>query len=857
MSEEKKAVNTEVKQVSKPKKRMSWRRYRRRNRLFFKVCRQNPRPPKVLWGIEIFFSAILELLRFFLTFIKNIFILAVFIALIGGGFFLWKIYPTIQEYQEYAARIVNTVDKSDFSINEASTIYDSNGEVLAIVKEDAEQSYLEYDDIPQYAIDAFVAVEDRTFWSNSGIDVKGILRVLTNFVQSDGDTANGASTITQQLVRNTYLTAEMSQESGSKSEALKKILKGDFSQETFVQAGLDRKIKEILISIQINKQFTKREIMEFYVNNVCYANGIYGLSGAAKAYFGVDDVSKLSLSQIAYLCAIPNRPSYYDPYENPENALERRNKILDDMYDCGFITKAECLAAKAETITLTKAKQVFNNYETTFAVDSAIKYLMKLDGFEFEYVFKDDDSYTEYHEKYNEEYEEMRHKLYTGGYKVYTTLDSEVYANLQSILDEQLSFNDEVDEDTGIYALQGAITCIDNETGKVIAVVGGRSQESDSQTYSLNRAYQSYRQPGSSFKPIAVYTPALQSEYHYTANTTVYNIDVTKAKEKGVDVQSLTGTAMTLRQGVEQSKNGVAWQIFDKITPEYGMSFITNMHFSNICKDDYYDASALGGLTYGVTTVEMASAYSCLANHGEWREPTCLASIIDNDGQEIYTEYNSEQIYKKKAADDMVDILKGVLTSGTASGLSWSRSSDIDAFCKTGTTNNCKDGWLCGATPYYTISVWIGFDQPKTLNNLYGSTYPGRIWKECMLSVTEGLEEAEFERADYSDEENSEVISAESGYYSYLEGRDDSELLSDGYTVADYRNDRVIGESVQQVISSINSLDMSIAGASDQLDELYNKGLNIIDTIYSVNYTNEMTDALNSAYISKQPVTQE
>lgn len=814
---------SEEKKFKKGKNKLSWRQQKKKHRLYYKVIHQSPRPNGFVYGLEVFFSVLFEIIRVALIFLRDVIMLGIIVGSIAAAVLFFKVYPTFEEWNNYAERVATSINKEDFSINESSQIFGSDGELIATVKEGADTSYLSYNQIPQYAIDAFVAVEDRSFWTNPGYDIKGIASALLSSLKS-GDDARGASTITQQLVKNVYLSNERS---------------------------IERKVKEILISRAITKQFSKREIMEFYVNDICYANGINGLAGASKAYFN-KDVKELSLSQITYLCAIPNRPSYYDPYKNPDNALERRDKILEDMCECGYITKAQMIKAKAEKIVIERPTQAFNNYETTFAVDCAIKYLMKLDGFNFKYEFEDDDSYKAYHESYNEEYAEIRHKLYTGGYKIYTTLDTEACNNLQAILDEHLAFDSSINEETGIYELQGAITCIDNKTGKVIGVVGGRSQESDSQTYSFNRAYQSYRQPGSTFKPIAVYAPAMMSEYNYTPNSIVYDIDVSTAKKAGVDAQKLGGQSYTLRNAVEWSRNGVAWQVFDRITPRYGMSFVTAMEFSNICKDDYYDSSALGGLTYGATTVEMASAYATLANHGDFREPTCISSMIDSKGKEIYVEYQLKEIYTDKAADDMIDILKGVIANGTAAKLSWNSSSDIQAFAKTGTTNDSKDGWLCGATPYYTISVWVGYDQPKTLSNLYGATYPGQIWKDSMLSVTDGLEAKEFERNETDESYVSSSKKATQGYSSYLEGRDDSEMLSDGYSVADYRNDRVIGEDVQKVINSINNLDMSISGASDQLEQLYLKGKNIIETIYSQNYTNEMTEKLDSAYNAKK-----
>lgn len=811
-------VSKEVK-----KKKVSWKTMRKKSRLFYKVMHQNPKPNLALYMLELILVFPLEILRKVLVILKNLVLFGVVVGLLVGTIGLAYLYPTLSEWNSDAERIVTAVNKSDFNINEASTIYASDGSILAIIKEDAETSYLEYDDIPQYAIDAFVAVEDRSFWSNPGFDIKGIMIAVYEMVTSE-DQARGASTITQQLVKNTYLTSERS---------------------------IERKFKEILISSALTKQFSKREIMEFYINNNCYANGIYGLSGAAKAYFDTD-VNDLSLSQIAYLCAIPNRPSYYDPLVDSTTALDRRDKILEDMYECGYITEAQMMRAKAEKIVIKQPEKVFNDTLTTFAVDCAIEYLMKLDGFNFQYEFTNWGSYEAYNESYINEYDKMKHELYTGGYKIYTSLDKDLYNKLQAVLDENLAFNDSINEETGVYQLQGALTCIDNETGKVVALVGGRSQENNDMIYSLNRAFQSYRQPGSTFKPIAVYTPALESDFGYTANTTVYNISVTEAKKKGVDVQALRGEAHSLRSAVEWSKNGVAWQVFDKITPQVGMKYITDMGFRKICPDDYYNASSLGGLTYGTTTVEMASAYATLANHGDYKEPTCIVKMLNREDKNIFQEYESKEIYTAKSADDMVDILKGVLIRGTASSLGWSNKSKIDAFAKTGTTNDSKDGWLCGSTPYYSIAVWVGYDTPKAMSSLYGNTYPGRIWRDSMLVATEGFADANFERLVEDDSYLAKQgVVATEGYYSYLEGRDDSEVLSEGYTVADYRTDRVIGESVISVVNQINGLDMSISGATDRLQQLYSEGISLLDTIYSVKYTEEMRTALDTAYNAK------
>lgn len=643
---------------------------------------------------------------------KTLAVACILALIIGGVIGVTKIYPLYKEYKAMAEQVVGESNLDTFRLQESSYIYDNQGDVIAKLTKDEDSYYLSYDEIPQYAIDAFVAIEDRTFWENSGIDWKGIFRVGIRFLKTEGEEVHGASTITQQLARNRFLTREVS---------------------------LERKAKEMLIAMELTKKYTKEQIMEFYVNDISFANTYYGLEAAARGYFGKSS-SELSLSQIAYLCAIPNSPTYYNPYQHPENALERRNKILDDMLEMNFISQEEHDEAIREEITIQRAEYSFRNYETTYAIDCAVRYLMELNGFEFSYGFRKEEDYEEYLEKYEEAYAEAKEELYTGGYDVYTSLDPEKQSYLQNTIDQALSFDSET-SDTGIYELQGAATLVDNSNGKVVAIVGGRSQDTD--TYGLNRAYQSFRQPGSAIKPLIVYTPALENGY--TSKTIVKNINVDQAKEveDPDDLTKLSGNTMTLRQGVEQSKNGVAWSVYADITPEVGMASLTKMRFDKIVPGDYYLAASLGGFTYGVTTEEMAGAYAALANQGVYQDPTCIMMMKDKNGEEIYKDPEEKQVYEKNAALVMVDILKGVISKGTARGMGW--DSETEAAGKTGTTNNSKDGWFCGMTPYYTLTVWVGYDQPRTLSSLWGSTYPAQIWKDAMSHFVEGLEPAAFE----------------------------------------------------------------------------------------------------------------
>lgn len=772
------------------------------------------------------FVLILDFFRIIKDFLAWILLLLAICGFIAAFIVIKKVYPYYEEYKAFADKVVTESTVDTFHPEASTVIYDVDGNMLAKLRGDKDSEYLEYSAIPEYAVDAFIAVEDRSFWDNSGIDFKGLVRIGMDAIKSKGSEIHGASTITQQLARNIFLTHEVS---------------------------IERKGKEMLIAMGLTEKYSKEQIIEFYINNICYANAIYGLEAASKAYFNKES-SELSLSQITYLCAIPNSPEFYNPYSDPERAIERRNKILSDMLELGYIKQTEYDKAVLEKIEIEKPEYEFNDYQSTYAIDCGVRYLMEQDGFEFRYEFEDMADYKNYKTDYNKVYEIYRYKLASGGYTIYTTLDSDVQAEMQKIIDDKLSFSSEVDEESGVYALQGALTVIDNSNGKVVALVGGRSQDMDEEDeiYSLNRAYQSPRQPGSSIKPLVVYTPALMSGYKDT--TTVYNIDVDAAKREGADVQSMRGTSMTLRSALEQSKNGVAWQIFDKLGANYAMSFLNKMEFSSICPNDYYNSASLGGLTYGVSTVEMASAYSALENHGVYRRPTCIDRILDKTGEEVYYEEPSKEIYSAKASDNMLDMMKGVLTKGTASQLGWYKSTDMVAACKTGTTNDSKDGWLCGVTPYYSIAVWVGYDTPKTLDNLYGATYPGEIWKSAMLKMIDGLDvvhDFEINESLYDDDElefmPSENLPA-SAYDDYLPGRDDSEELSSGYTVYDYRSDRVIGESVQAVIDQMYGLDASAADYSERLNQLYNYGANIIETIYSINYTNEMTGKLDSAY---------
>lgn len=797
------------------KKEKANKKEKRHKSYLIRAIQRGDKDSIVVYSITLLMGFILDVLRILKNLILSTITIGVICGVIAGLVILVKIKPIYNEYEAVAENFVSNSTDDTFRISESSFIYDKDGNMIAKLKADKDSQYLEFNEIPVEVIDAFVAVEDRSFWDNPGIDVKGLVRVGVDAVKTKGAEVHGASTITQQLARNIFLTHEVS---------------------------IERKAKEMLIALKMTKKYSKRDIMEFYVNDICFANAYYGIESAAIGYFN-KHTNELTLSEIAYLCAIPNSPSYYDPYKHPERAVLRRDKILGDMLELNYISKREYNEAVSQEIVITKPEVEFHNYETTYAIDCSVKYLMKLNGFNFKYEFEKMSDYKNYIKDYNDAYSEAKNQLYCGGYKIYTTIDTEKQAELQKILNEKLSFSKERDEETGLFALQGALTAIDNGTGKVVAIIGGRYEEGETSSYSLNRAFQSPRQPGSSIKPLIVYTPALENGYR--PSTLVTNIDVSAVKGPDVDIDKLGGESMTLRSALEWSKNGVAWKVFTDITPKVGLKHITDMEFESIVPDDYYAAASLGGFTYGTTTTEMAGAYTALVNHGEFRSVTCIDKMIDKYGKDIYYEPEEKQVYTKRAADEVIDMMQGVVTKGTASGIKWSKSTKVEAAAKTGTTNDYKDGWLCGSTPYYTIAVWVGYDTPKTVKGMQGGTYPAEIWKESMLELLGDISVGQFMQAEYTDED---AIEMPESYYTYLPDRDDSEMLSSGYSVADYRNDRVIGESVDKAINEMIAIDKNSADALNKVNAKRAEAQTIIDSIYSTKYTNEKQAALDTAY---------
>ena len=615
--------------------------------------------------------------------------------------------PALAKCYNKAHAVIENSTKSTFKKEDNSFVYDKDGNTLAKLRQNRDTDYIKYDEIPEKVINAFIATEDKRFYDHHGVDLQSTAKAVEILVKGklgeSTEVERGGSTITQQMVKNVFLTNKKS---------------------------YDRKIKEIFLALEVEKKYSKEEILEFYINNCYFYNNCYGIASAAQSYFS-KDLDQLTLAEVATLCAIPNSPYYYNPVSNYSNNKERRNLVLRRMRDQGYITKKAYKTAKKSNTTVVQNQRDFYNYEVSYAIDCAVEALMKQDGFDFHYSFSSVKDYKDYRKRYLEEYDLMRKELYTGGYKVKTTIDCNAQEKLQKAVDSNLAQFTKKQKD-GEFLVQGAATVVDNITGKVVAIVGGRTQKSEEGNgRTLNRAFQSYNQPGSTIKPLVVYTPAFEKGYNPDTIVNDQKFDGGPSNSDG-----LYKGLIKVSQAIIESRNTVAWQILDDINPKTGLKYVQNMNFSHIVPSDYYDAAALGGLTYGVNTVEMASGYATIKNGGIYRKATCIDSIEDSEGNEVKAGEMPSRVYKQYATKEITEIMQDVIKKGTGRGLSLERG--MPSAGKTGTTNNQRSGWFCGFSPYYSIAVWVGTDNNDEVKDLWGGTYPGNIWKDSMNALCSG-----------------------------------------------------------------------------------------------------------------------
>lgn len=642
----------------------------------------------------------------------------VFLLLVVIGWFTFG--AKVMKLRSEAKELVAQSTEDTFKASQTSIVYDTNGKQLLKFKGEKDVYYLKYKELPVYVIAAVISVEDRNFYKHSGVDYKGITRAAVNYVIHKGVITQGGSTLTQQLAKTVFLNR----------------------QKTW-----KRKVKEIFMAVEMEKKYSKEQILEFYLNNVYYANGYYGIQAASQGYFR-KDAKNLTMSEAAFLSAIPNNPTIYDPRTNKENTIKRRNKILKDMYEQDLIKKDQYEEAINEDINVKKAQKTKTekkNYVETYVIHCATKEIMKQKGIEFKYDFNSTSEKEKYQEEYDKMYAECKRTLYSAGYHIYTSIDPDVQSQLQSSVNNALTGYTEKDKN-GIYKAQASGTCIDNDTGKVVAIVGGREQKNIG--YTLNRAYQSPRQPGSAIKPLLVFAPAL--EHGWSAGSTVNDSPMsTKDKHRVRNANGSYAGQITLRRAVEKSSNVVTMRLYEQLSPKTCLKYLEQMNFKYLTNSDYkYYTTCIGGFTKGTTSEEMAAGYATLKNDGVYREPTCITKITTSDGDEVMSSSTKKRrVYSTSAAKQMTDVLKSVVTSGTGVG---AKVPNVDTAGKTGTTSSNRDGWFCGYTPYYTTAIWVGRDDNKIMPALSGGSYPKSIWSNFMNAIHSEYSSSSTMGEDYS-----------------------------------------------------------------------------------------------------------
>lgn len=605
---------------------------------------------------------------------------------------------------------IASINSSTFRSRESTIIYDKDGNVLKKLAIH-DYAYTDIKDVPTAVSSAIMAIEDKRFYEHDGVDIQAYLRVLARAITSKGKDIQGGSTITQQLVKNVFLSNEKT---------------------------ITRKLEEIIIALKIEKMYSKEQIMEFYINNIYYGNGIYGIGTASNDYFNKSP-KDLTLPEIAFLTGIPNNPSQYDPIKNYDNADERKNIILSNMKQLHFISEAEYQDAIKTKVKLDLPKKEYepDSYDVSYAINETTKVLMQQSGFEFKYSFNTNAERDKYFSDYSTLYKQMDRKIRNGGYSIYTSIDVQKQKLLQDSLDSELSVFTEKDSKTGLYETQGAGVSIDNKTGQVVAIVGGRTQENTNNSF--NRAYLAFRQPGSSIKPLIAYTPAFDlGKMPFTVMQDKYITNGPK-NEEGQFYGSVT-----LRYATELSLNTIPYQLLLENKPQNMIPYLTKMQFTRITPEDNTAVIALGGFTVGVSPLEMAGGYSTLSRNGVFIPPTALVKVEDINHDVIYENtHEKTPIYKPESAFLMTDVLEGVVNKSYATGYG-KAISGVPTAGKTGTTDGSKDGWFAGYTPLYTTAVWVGNDNPQEIKNLFGSSYPGQIWYDYMSQIHKDVSNVDF-----------------------------------------------------------------------------------------------------------------
>lgn len=640
---------------------------------------------------------------------------AAFLIMAAAGLILYAaVKPELDKCREIAYDKLAQMDRSDFSMLSDTVIYDKDGKQIGLINAGHYQ-YMDINHISMNLQNGYIAQEDRRFKNHNGVDWIATFRAGLALIKHGGEVTQGGSTITQQVIKNTYLTQE----------------------RTFT-----RKIVEILLAPELEKKYSKADIIEFYCNTNFYGHRCYGVEAASLYYFG-KHAEDLAPEEAAVLIGISNSPSAYDPVSHPNASKNKRDDVLKSMNEVGYLSNEDYEKAVSSPLKIVQKETegTDENYQSSYAIHCAALELMKMDGFEFQYTFDNKEDYTLYSERYTAAYSEQSDRIRAGGFQIYTSLDSGLQAVLQTQIDASLSGFTELQEN-GKFALQGAGVIVDNKTNYVTAIVGGRGAEDP-----FNRAYLSARQPGSTIKPLIDYGPAFDTGEYYP--TRMVN-DHKWEKGPSNSGRRYFGN-VTVREALNRSLNTVAWQILEDIGIDFGLSYLGEMEFQKLSYvDNQVPSLSIGGFTNGVRVVDMAKGYSTLANGGVYNDRTCIVKILHEKEGELTKDMTpfAKQVYRSDSAFMLTDVLKGTFTSPYGTGRGLGLENDMPAAGKTGTTNSSKDTWFCGYTPYYTAAVWVGYDIPRNMLGIYGATYAGKIWKNVMDEIHQGLPPLDWEQPD-------------------------------------------------------------------------------------------------------------
>lgn len=595
------------------------------------------------------------------------------------------------------------LSKEMFEINNfTTTIYDIHGNQYTSLSGKENRTYASYSDIVHYLPEAFISIEDERFYQHKGVDIKRTAAATIQYIMSKlgiGSSDFGGSTITQQVI---------------------KKVTGEEDRSSL------RKAKEIIRAFQLEKWLSKEEIIELYMNLIYLGEGAYGVEAASYTYFAKSS-SDLDIAQSALIAGLAQAPEGYNPYRYPEKAKERQELVLWKMYELGKISKEEYDEAKAEELVYTKGSLSLassNSYFIDAVVEAVIKDLMV--------------------EK-NINRAMAQAMVYNNGLKIYTTLDPDIQSVLEEKYLDQQYFQTRKGYDEN---LQSAMVIIDYKEGNVVALIGGAGEKTTLR--GLNRATAMTRSIGSNMKPLGVYGPGLELGV-LTAATTFDDVPTTY-RISGIawNIKNYDGRyrgLINIRKAIEISDNIVAAKAMQEaVGTEYSYQFLEKLGISSLTKADRQSPAALslGGMTKGISPLEVAAAYGTIANKGVYVEPKLYTKIEDRNGQVVFKKQSKvRDVMSEENAYILTDMMKTVTVGSEGTGAA-AKLKDIDVAAKTGTTSDDKDRWFSAFTPYYVGSIWYGYDQPTYINV---PSNPGtKMWKAVMQEVHKDLPAAKFEK---------------------------------------------------------------------------------------------------------------